>query len=430
MNTLPRLVAIAFLCPILPSVSIASASAATPAAAIQDSATTSPAVAARDDFAEIRGEFDTLVRYLRSRGGIGNAERQDLLALRGRLESFAETHPEDERPVALEIQISLWLRDSPAVDAAFERLVARYPGNAAIRRRWAQAVMAFNDWPRAAEILADPALANDPQAILDRARCLKNLNRFAEATEILATRDGEAPDAAATASQATALEVELEGLAEDWAAEEALLAAEAEADDLPRIAIDTERGRIVLELFEDQAPYTTANFIELVESGFYDDTAFHRVLPGFMAQGGDPNTRPEAEGVPGNGGPGWTIPDESVRSDKRLHFADRLAMAKPGDPENPGRAKPNSAGSQFYITVVPTPHLDTDYTVFGRVIEGGAISRGLQQGDRIRSATVLRKRDHEYTPVKLGLETAESAPGTAEASEPDGDRENTPPATP
>ncbi|MHC4833064.1 MAG: peptidylprolyl isomerase, partial [Planctomycetota bacterium] len=246
-----------------------------PAATAQQEA---PA-ATTDGFAELRAEFDALARYLRSRGGIGNAERQDLLALRGRLESFAETHPDDERPVALEIQISLWLRDTPAVDAAFERLVAQYPGNAAIRRRWAQAVMAFNDWPRAAEILADPALADDPQAILDRARCLKNLNRYAEATEVLATRDGEAADAVATASQATALEVELEGLAEDWTAEASLLAAEAEADDLPRIAIDTDRGRIVLELFEDQAPYTTANFIELVESGFYDDTAFHRVLP-------------------------------------------------------------------------------------------------------------------------------------------------------
>jgi len=385
-----------------------------PAATAQQEA---PA-ATTDGFAELRAEFDALARYLRSRGGIGNAERQDLLALRGRLESFAETHPDDERPVALEIQISLWLRDTPAVDAAFERLVAQYPGNAAIRRRWAQAVMAFNDWPRAAEILADPALADDPQAILDRARCLKNLNRYAEATEVLATRDGEAADAVATASQATALEVELEGLAEDWTAEASLLAAEAEADDLPRIAIDTDRGRIVLELFEDQAPYTTANFIELVESGFYDDTAFHRVLPGFMAQGGDPNTRPGADGVPGNGGPGWTIPDESVRSDKRMHFADRLAMAKPGDPENPGRAKPNSAGSQFYITVVPTPHLDTDYTVFGRVLEGGAVSRGLQQGDRIRTATVLRKRDHDYTPVKLGVETAAGDPESQTESEP------------
>ncbi|MGA1017615.1 MAG: peptidylprolyl isomerase [Phycisphaerales bacterium] len=379
-------------------------------------ATASAADENADGFASLRSDFDALSRYLRSRGGIGSGERQDLLALRSRLEAFAAAHPDDNRPAALEIQISLWLRDNAAVDAAFERLVTAAPDNTALRRRWAQAVMAFNDWPRAAEILSDAALAADAQALVDRVRCLKNLNRYAEATDLLATRDAEAADAIATASQATALQVELEGLMADWAAEEALLAAEADADALPRVAVDTDRGRIVLELFEDQAPYTTANFIELVESGFYDDTAFHRVLPGFMAQGGDPNTRTGAEGVPGNGGPGWTIPDESVRSDQRLHFADRLAMAKPGDPENPGRAKPNSAGSQFYITVVPTPHLDADYTVFGRVLEGAEISRALQQGDRIRSAKVLRKRDHDYTPVKLGVE---APPAEADSTEAD-----------
>lgn len=369
---------------------------------------------ADEAFDSLRAEFDQMSRYLMSRRGIGNAERQELLALRRQLDAFAASYPEDARPTVLDLQISLWLGEDDRVDAAFATLVDRAPDNAAIRRRWAQARGQANRWDAALEVLSDPAMAGVPEAMLDQARMLMNLNRFAEALAVVEQLPTDGEGAAAVASQATAMKLQLETLAAAWSAEEALLAAEAERDDLPRVRFETGKGVIVLELFEDQAPYTVANFIELVGGGFYDGTKFHRVLPGFMAQGGDPNTISGATGAPGQGGPGYTIPDESSRSDKRKHFAGRLAMAKPGDPERPGKAKPNSAGSQFYITVVPTSHLDEEYTVFGRVIEGEDVARSLRMDDALRSATVLRKRDHEYKPVKLGQVTSAATAATQE----------------
>lgn len=369
---------------------------------------------ADEAFASLRADFDQISRYLTSRRGIGNAERQELLALRRDLDAFAASYPEDARPTVLDLQISLWLGEDDRVDAAFATLVDRSPDNAAIRRRWAQARGQANRWDAALEVLSDPAMAGVPEAMIDQARMLMNLNRFAEALAVLEQLPADGEGAATVASQATAMKLQLETLAEAWAAEEALLAAEAEQNDLPRVRFETGKGAIELELFEDQAPYTVANFIELVESGYYDGTKFHRVLPGFMAQGGDPNTISGATGAPGQGGPGYTIPDESSRSDKRKHFAGRLAMAKPSDPERPGKAKPNSAGSQFYITVVPTSHLDEEYTVFGRVVEGEDVARSLRMDDALRSATVLRKRDHEYKPVKLGQTTPASTAATQE----------------
>ena len=380
--------------------------------ALAAAATPQQDASADEAFAALRADFDQMSRYLMSRRGIGNAERQELLALRRQLDAFAAAHPDDARPTVLDLQISLWLGEDDRVDAAFATLVDRAPDNAAIRRRWAQARGQANRWDAALEVLSDPSMAGVPEAMLDQARMLMNLNRFAEALAVLEQLPADGEGAAAVASQATAMKLQLETLAEAWAAEEALLAAEAEQDDLPRVRFETGKGEIVLELFEDQAPYTVANFIELVEGGFYDGTKFHRVLPGFMAQGGDPNTIAGATGAPGQGGPGYTIPDESSRSDKRKHFAGRLAMAKPGDPDRPGKAKPNSAGSQFYITVVPTSHLDEEYTVFGRVILGEDVARSLRMDDALRSATVLRKRDHEYKPVKLGQTTPASTAAT------------------
>jgi cyclophilin family peptidyl-prolyl cis-trans isomerase len=391
---------------------LAAALAAPLALAASAVAATQETTPAADSFDGLRAEFDQLSRYLMSRRGIGTAERQELLALRRQLDAYAAANPDDARPTVLDLQISLWLGEDDRVDAAFATILDRSPDNTAIRRRWAQARGQANRWDAALEVLSDPSLAGMPEAMLDQARMLMNLNRFAEALAVLEQLPTDGEGAATVASQATALKLQLETLAEAWAVEEALLAAEAEKNDLPRVSLDTGKGVIVLELFEDQAPYTVANFIELVEGDFYDGTKFHRVLPGFMAQGGDPNTIAGASGAPGQGGPGYTIPDESSRSDKRKHFAGRLAMAKPSDPERPGKAKPNSAGSQFYITVVPTSHLDEEYTVFGRVIEGDDIARSLRIDDLLRSATVLRKRDSEYKPVKLGQTTPASTAAT------------------
>lgn len=181
-----------------------------------------------------------------------------------------------------------------------------------------------------------------------------------------------------------------------WAKEAELRAAEAKADDLPRVKFKTTKGDIVVELFENEAPNTVANFISLVDKGFYNGTPFHRVLKGFMAQGGDP------EGT-GQGGPGYSIPCECEKENHRNHFRGSLSMAHAGK---------DTGGSQFFLTFVPTPHLDGRHTVFGRIIEGLDVLAELQRRDpsssepqkdpdKIIEATVVRKRDHKYEPVTL-----------------------------
>ena len=163
-------------------------------------------------------------------------------------------------------------------------------------------------------------------------------------------------------------------------------AAEAKADDLPRVVLKTTQGDVVLELFENEAPNTVANFVSLVENKFYDGLAFHRFIPHFMVQGGDP----EGDGT---GGPGYRIKCECYEEGHRMHFRGSLSMAK--------SAAINTGGSQFFLCFVPTLHLDGKHTVFGRVIEGIENMSALRQGDKIVFATVLRKRKHEYKPTTL-----------------------------
>ena len=117
--------------------------------------------------------------------------------------------------------------------------------------------------------------------------------------------------------------------------------------------METNKGVIRIELFEDKAPITTKNFIDLATKGFYDEVIFHRVIDGFMIQGGDPTGT-------GRGGPGYKIPDE-FHPDLKHDGAGILSMANAG---------PNTGGSQFFITLGPTPHLNNRHAVFGKVIEG------------------------------------------------------------
>jgi cyclophilin family peptidyl-prolyl cis-trans isomerase len=145
---------------------------------------------------------------------------------------------------------------------------------------------------------------------------------------------------------------------------------------------DTTAGTFKVELFEDKAPLTTKNFIDLVEKSFYDDTIFHRVIDGFMIQGGDP------QGT-GRGGPGYTIKDE-FHKDLKHTSKGLLSMANAG---------PNTGGSQFFITLAATPWLDNKHAIFGQVTEGmdvvekigktktGAADRPVQE-QKINSITV------------------------------------------
>ena len=145
-----------------------------------------------------------------------------------------------------------------------------------------------------------------------------------------------------------------------------------------RIArVQTNQGSFAIELFEDKAPKTTQNFVDLAEKGFYDGVIFHRVIDGFMIQGGDPTGT-------GRGGPGYTIPDE-FHPDLRHTEEGILSMANAG---------PNTGGSQFFITLDRTAWLDGKHAVFGKVVEGMDVVRAIGStstgpGDRPKEDVVM-----------------------------------------
>ncbi len=145
----------------------------------------------------------------------------------------------------------------------------------------------------------------------------------------------------------------------------------------PKVTLKTTLGEIQAEIFEDKAPKTAANFLTLVRKGFYDGVLFHRVIPGFMIQGGDPRGD-------GTGGPGYAIPDEFHPS-LRHTSAGIFSMANAG---------PNTGGSQFFITLAATSWLDGKHAIFGRVTKGMDVVEQIGAVPRDRS-------DRPKSPVKI-----------------------------
>lgn len=145
------------------------------------------------------------------------------------------------------------------------------------------------------------------------------------------------------------------------------------------VVIETNLGSMTIEMYEQRAPITTANFLKLVDEGYFNGIIFHRIIPGFMVQGGDPTGT-------GTGGPGYSIEDE-FHSELRHTGIGILSMANSG---------PNTGGSQFFITLGPTPHLDNRHAVFGKVVEGlevlkaiGSVETGRM--DRPAEDVVMKK---------------------------------------
>ncbi|TDJ55647.1 MAG: peptidylprolyl isomerase, partial [Planctomycetota bacterium] len=276
------------------------------------------------------------------------------------------------------------LDDRPKVGEIFSRLARKFPDNTQILVDWAKFYVDVNLYPRALEVIEaidlDPA--ETPRALIVKSDCLFAEHRFVEAVAAL----DSIPGTTLAADPALARQVEdllalRRPYPELWTLEQEIRSAEASADDLPRVELITVQGRIVLELFENEAPNTVANFINLADSGYYDGVAFHRVLANFMAQTGDPNSRPGADGVPGQGGPGYRIVDEHDRDGARMHFTGTLSMAK-----SPGL---HTAGSQFFMTHAPPAHLNGKHTVFGRVMSGLDVVRSIEPNDLVETVTVL-----------------------------------------
>ena len=139
----------------------------------------------------------------------------------------------------------------------------------------------------------------------------------------------------------------------------------------PTAVITMEKGgEIRIELYPEDAPKTVESFITLSKKGFYDGLTFHRIVPGFVAQGGDPKGD-------GTGGPGYQLKAEF---NKRKHLRGTVAMAR--------SQSPDSAGSQFYICFAPAPHLDNNYTIFGQVTAGMDVVDRIKPGDKMKSVKI------------------------------------------
>jgi cyclophilin family peptidyl-prolyl cis-trans isomerase len=307
--------------------------------------------------------------------------------------------------------------DKSAVEAKFDETMAKAQ---AVRQRLEGAALALiavdPEHQRSRQVLgeslAEAMEQDDPARAVDLAGAMAaagaadgNVLALAATASLLLSRIDDAEEWVTRASKAglpAASTADLQkAIARDRPKVEAEMAkrkAEAQADDLPRVKISTSSGDLVVELFENEAPNTVANFLTLVEKGFYDGTPFHRVIGGFMAQGGDPTGS-------GSGGPGHAIACECSAPGARKHFLGTLSMAHAGK---------DTGGSQFFLTFRPTEHLDGKHTVFGRVIEGFDVLPRLtrtqdEQGrpvpgvkpDRIVKAEVVRKRNHPYDPKTL-----------------------------
>ena len=158
----------------------------------------------------------------------------------------------------------------------------------------------------------------------------------------------------------------------------------------PVVVVETSMGNFEIKLLTDVAPKTCENFLKLVRKGFYDGLIFHRVIDGFIIQGGDPKGN-------GTSGPGYTIPAEFSNE---KHLEGTIAMARLPDQVNP---KKESSGSQFYICLAPAPHLDGEYTIFGRVVSGmdvvhkiGKVKTG--KGNRPLKPVIMKKLHLEEEP--------------------------------
>jgi peptidyl-prolyl cis-trans isomerase B (cyclophilin B) len=155
------------------------------------------------------------------------------------------------------------------------------------------------------------------------------------------------------------------------------------------VTIETSFGNMSFKLLPELAPETVRNFEKLVKDGFYDGTLFHRVIPGFMIQGGDPNTKTDNKGSWGMGGPGYNIKAEFS---SRSHLRGIVSMARSQDP--------NSAGSQFYIVTADSTFLDRQYTVFGEITEGMDVADKIVNLERDGNDCPLEKVPMLHVTVK------------------------------
>jgi peptidyl-prolyl cis-trans isomerase B (cyclophilin B) len=215
--------------------------------------------------------------------------------------------------------------------------------------------------------LAAASAAEDQEAEVAQ-RALAELRSSYPGHELL-TRPYPYPGHEQPISPVDALQARVDGMASWKAAHPGLFVNPEPPADAPKVKIHTDLGDVLVALYPTEAPKHVENFLKLAREGYYSGTKFHRVIPGFMIQGGDPNSIQGEPATWGQGGPEYKIAREP---NSLKHFAGYLAAAKKG-------GDTESSGSQFYITLAPAHHLDGEHVVFGKVLEGMEVVRAIEK---------------------------------------------------
>lgn len=354
------------------------------------------------DLEAIRTEYRSLAEYLRKKQAVGDEERAAARRLADRLLASLDATTADPALLAMAVQLATWSGSDATVDAAYGLVLANRPDNDVALSQWLTSLTMRGEAERAVAEASSrvPDLSRTPRTAMSVAEAYVALNRFDDAESLLDSL-GPAAMAREVATRNKPMRQRIPELQQRWAREQGARARDDARGDNPTVALTTARGPITLELFEEQAPATVGAFVELVESGQYDQTRFHDFVPGVGLYGGDPNTKAGATGRPGTGTAGFRIPDESKREDRRDAFAGSVVMLKTPDPARAGRFQENSASCSFAILVAPAEQLSDEFTVVGRVLDGQDLLGTLRPGDELLAARVLRKRSRDYRAVRM-----------------------------
>jgi cyclophilin family peptidyl-prolyl cis-trans isomerase len=328
--------------------------------------------------------------------GAEKFEEQAALRLLDRIEAERAAPPDVETEPVLLAYLGIRdgrRQDAPlaALETRLRELIERYPDYFALREVLVRVLTGRNLLEEALAETARaekdfPALERSVTQLLLRSQILRDLGRYRDA---MAELDRN-PKLGELFPELAGIQIGLSRLARARDLEERMRTEDAARDDCPRVRLVTSKGPILLELFEDEAPNAVANFIALVESGFYDGTRFHWVERAGQAIGGDPLSRDDDPSNDGLGDPGYLLESDPGR---RMHLPFTIAYV-----DQRGRLR--TEGCAFSLRISAAPELNGRSTVFGRVIEGRETVLRLEYYDVIESASVVRKRDHDYVPVK------------------------------
>ncbi len=326
-----------------------------------------------------------------------NPQKDPALALLERIAAETSKRKIGDLPREALLHAHLGWRDGRRKDAPLQALekelvalMAAYPDYVGLNANLAIVKIGrgdFNGALKSLDAMADviPSLAHQPRRAMIRVELLRNVGRFEEAIKTIESH----PELTELAEAKAGL-IALRRMKQDWALAQKMLAADATADDLPRIKVETTKGPFVIELFEDDAPNAVASMISLAAAKYYDGTRVHWCSGGRRVMAGDPNSRDDDPSNDGYGDPGYILEPEHSR---RQHWIYRVSLVDKRDQRF-------SEGGTFMIHLANAPIFDGAATCVGIVVEGRDVLGRLEYGDEIKSVRVLRKRDHAYAVTK------------------------------